>query len=268
MGLALENGEGRHSLSRVQAAFPQGNRPGVLRPGTCARDPKPVLTGFLLEALTRVPRAKITALQLGLFLSKWKESLKTSQNISAASKSRTRYTATCFELKAAINSETDRNMTSLIRQASLADVEQITAVINRAFRRAEGFFIETDRIDLESVQSLFQRGQFFLAESEGPVAACVYVELRGERAYLGLLSVDPAHQQSGLGSLLMTAAEESCRAHECRFMDIQVVNLREDLFGFYRKRGYVETGIHPFPPEIKTKLPVHFVGMTKELIAL
>jgi N-acetylglutamate synthase-like GNAT family acetyltransferase len=159
-------------------------------------------------------------------------------------------------------------MTSSVRQACLTDTEQITALINRAFRRAEGFFIETDRINLESVQDLFKTGQFFLVESEGLVAACVYVELRGERAYLGLLSVDPAHQQFGLGSLLMAAAEESCRAHQCRFMDIQVVNLRKDLFGFYHKRGYVETGIHPFPPEVETKLPVHFVEMSKELIVL
>jgi hypothetical protein len=48
-------------------------------------------------------------------------------------------------------------------------------------------------------------------------------------------------------------------------MDIQVVNLREDLFGFYQRRGYVETGTRPFSADIETKLPVHFVEMTKEL---
>ncbi len=167
-----------------------------------------------------------------------------------------------------MKTETNRNLTSSARRALLTDAEQIAALINRAFRRAEGFFIETDRINLESVQDLYQTGQFFLVESEGLVAACVYVEPRGERAYLGLLSVDPTHQQSGLGSLLMTAAEDSCRAHECRFMDLQVVNLRQDLFGFYHKRGYVETGTHPFPPEVETKLPVHFVEMSKALIAI
>lgn len=163
--------------------------------------------------------------------------------------------------------EPNRSMTSSVRQASLKDAEQITALINRAFRSAEGFFIDTDRINLESVHDLFQKGNFFLAETEDLLAACVYVELRGQRAYLGLLSVDPACQQSGLGSLLINAAEEHCRRLACRFMDIQVVNLRADLFGFYHKRGYVETGIHPFPPEIETKLPVHFIEMTKPLIA-
>ncbi|MDX6497649.1 MAG: hypothetical protein QOG23_909 [Blastocatellia bacterium] len=166
-----------------------------------------------------------------------------------------------------IKREPNRSMNSSVRKASLKDAEQIAGVINRAFRLAEGFFIETDRINLESVQELFQTGQIFLAESEGIVAACVYIEPRGERAYLGLLSVDPTCQQSGLGSLIMNAAEEHCRGLACRFMDIQVVNLRGDLFGFYHKRGYVETGIHPFPPDIETKLPVHFIEMTKRLIA-
>jgi ribosomal protein S18 acetylase RimI-like enzyme len=179
-------------------------------------------------------------------------------------KQRTRYTGNCLDLKR----ETNRNMPSSVRQASLKDAEQITSVINRAFRWAEGFFIDTDRINLESVHDLFQKGNFFLAETEDLVAGCVYVEPRGQRAYLGLLSVDPTCQQSGLGSLLMNAAEEHCRRLACRFMDIQVVNLREDLFGFYHKRGYVETGTHPFPPDIETKLPVHFVEMSKSLIAL
>jgi N-acetylglutamate synthase-like GNAT family acetyltransferase len=159
-------------------------------------------------------------------------------------------------------------MTTSVRQASLTDAEQITALINRAFRLAEGFFIETGRINLEGVEDLFKTGQFFLAESEGLVAACVYVEPRGERAYLGLLAVDPTRQNSGLGSLLMNAAEGHCWGRACRFMDIQVVNLREDLFGFYRRRGYVEAGTRPFPASIETKLPVHFIEMSKPLIAL
>ena len=63
----------------------------------------------------------------------------------------------------------------------------------------------------------------------------------------------------------MDAAEDICRGLACRFMDINVVNLREELFGFYRKRGYVETGTRPFPADIETKLPCHFIEMSKPL---
>ncbi len=162
--------------------------------------------------------------------------------------------------------ETNQGMTNSIRMASPQDAEKITALINNAFRPAEGFFLDADRIDLKSVTEFFLKGKFLLGESDAVVAACVYVEVRSERAYLGLLAVDPARQHCGFGSLLMDAAEENCRGLGCRFMDIQVVNLREDLFGFYRSRGYVETGTHPFPTDVKTKLPCHFVEMTKSLI--
>lgn len=156
-------------------------------------------------------------------------------------------------------------MTSSVRKASPPDAEEITALINSAFRTAEDFFIETDRISLESVNDLFITGAFMLGESDSVVAACVYVELRGDRAYLGLLAVDPARQHSGLGSLLMAAAEEYGRRMGCRFMDINVVNLRDELFAFYRGRAYVEIGTSPFPANIATKLPCHFIKMTKPL---
>jgi GNAT superfamily N-acetyltransferase len=156
-------------------------------------------------------------------------------------------------------------MNSSVRIGSLDDAEAITTLINSAFRIAEGFFIDEDRIDLQSVRNYFSTGKFLLTAIDDVPAACVYIEPRGERAYLGLLSVDPARQHSGLGKLLMDAAEEVCRGLGCRFIDLNVVNLREDLFGFYGRRGYVETGTSPFPADVVTKLPCHFIDMSKLL---
>jgi hypothetical protein len=48
-------------------------------------------------------------------------------------------------------------------------------------------------------------------------------------------------------------------------MDLNVVNLREELPPFYRKRGYAEQGTAPFPGDAPTKLPCHFVRMSKPL---
>ncbi len=108
-----------------------------------------------------------------------------------------------------------------VRMAGLEDAEKITTLINSAFRRAEEFFIDEDRIDWESVRNFLVTGKFLLAESEGIIIGCVYVEPRifdTDRAYLGLLAVDTERQHSGLGSLLMDAAEEYCRGLGCRFM--------------------------------------------------
>jgi predicted N-acetyltransferase YhbS len=151
------------------------------------------------------------------------------------------------------------------RLANSGDAEKITALINLAFKGAENFFVEGDRIDLKSVLELLEKGEFVIAESQSVMAGCVYIEPRGNRTYLGLLSVEPSRQQSGLGSLLMMAAEERCRARGDRFIDMLIVNLREELPGFYKKHGYVETGTSPFPENVETKLPCHFINMSKEL---
>ncbi|MBZ5729421.1 MAG: GNAT family N-acetyltransferase [Acidobacteriia bacterium] len=151
-----------------------------------------------------------------------------------------------------------------IRRAQPADAEAIAALINLAFQ-VERFFIDGDRIGLEQVRDLLTTGEFLVEEEGGALAACVYVELRGERAYLGLLSVGPALQGRGVGSRLVAAAEEHCRGRGCRFLDLQIVNLREELPEFYRRRGYVAAGMAPFPSGVPTKLPCHFVKMSKPL---
>ena len=94
----------------------------------------------------------------------------------------------------------------------------------------------------------------------------MYVELQGERAYFGLLAVDPARQHRGLGRRLIDEAENHARADGCHAMDLRIVNLREELPPFYRRLGYVETGTAPFPEGIKSKLPCHFVVMCKPLV--
>lgn len=152
-----------------------------------------------------------------------------------------------------------------IRIANSSDAEKIAAVINAAFRIAEGFFVDGNRITLEEVQRSLTTGAFLVADDEQGLGGCVYVEPRGERAYLGLLSVDPSRQQSGLGSRLLAAGEEYCRARRARFMDIYIVNLRTELPAFYERRGYVENGTTPFPADVPTKVPCHFINMSKPL---
>ena len=138
-------------------------------------------------------------------------------------------------------------------------------LINAAFRKAESFIIDRDRVDLKAVQSLLAKGEFLVADDEDALAGCVYLERRGERAYLGLLSVDPALQKAGVGSMLMREAELRCAKVGCRFMDLRIIDLRKDNHAFYKRRGYVETGTEPFPSDLAAKLPCHFVNMSKPL---
>src|SRR5258708_2389981 len=169
---------------------------------------------------------------------------------------------------------------SQIRAAEMRDAAAITAVINAAFRHAERFLLDSDRIDFEKVRELLQAGVFLVADNVadnaadnaaidaadlGSLCGCVYVEPSGNRSYLGLLAVHPQHQKSRLGSKLMDAAEDFCAKAGSRFMDLQMVNLRKELPGFYLRRGYVHTATAPFTPRFNTNLPSHFVKMSKPL---
>jgi N-acetylglutamate synthase-like GNAT family acetyltransferase len=151
------------------------------------------------------------------------------------------------------------------RLAEPRDAEAITALINVAFRKAEGFLIDRARIDLDSVREFLKKGKFLLAQGESSLLGCAYIEPRGDRAYLGLLSVDPTRQKAGLGSQIMTACEEHCAKIGCRFMDLRIVNVREELPHFYRRLGYTETGTEPFPPGLEPKIPCPFIIMSKPL---
>ena len=80
-----------------------------------------------------------------------------------------------------------------------------------------------------------------------------------------MLSIDPARQRQGLGRRLIDAVEARARERGCRFMDIHIVNLREELPAYYRRFGYVETGTLPFSDPERASRPCFFIVMSKPL---
>lgn len=152
----------------------------------------------------------------------------------------------------------------LIRPADSADTEALVRLINVAFR-VELPFIEGERIDPRGVRAYMEKGEFLLAEDSEGLAGCVYVELRGDRGYLGLLGVDPPRQGTGLSRRLMEAAENHFRAAGCRAVDLRVISPRTPLPSYYRHLGYRETGTAPFAPDIPVKVPCHYILMSKSL---
>lgn len=153
-----------------------------------------------------------------------------------------------------------------IRVATPADLAAMIPVVNAAF--AVETFLDGGRTDEERMAGMMEKGEFLLAEDHrGRTVASVYTELRGERGYFGMLAVDPSQQGTGLGRRMVQAAEDHCRRHGCRFMDITVLSLRTDLPPFYRKLGYVETGTEEFHPSrpLKPGVECHCIVMSKGL---
>lgn len=140
----------------------------------------------------------------------------------------------------------------------------LARLINAAFL-VEQPFIEGDRINPDGVRVYMEKGKFLLAEDSAGLAGCVYVELRGDRGYLGLLGVDPPRQGAGLARRLMDAAENYFREAGCRAIDLRIVSARTPLPAFYRHLGYVETGTAPYSPDVPAKVPFHYILMSKLL---
>lgn len=153
-----------------------------------------------------------------------------------------------------------------VSTATEADLDSILSLINAAFQ-VERFFKNQDRLTIEDLQAHFKTGTFLLSEDAGRIIGCIYVKRSGERAYFGLLSVDPSRQKTGIGRRLVAAAEEFARETGARYMDLRIIHLRTELVEIYGKMGYQITGTEPYPAERNHMLtqPVHFITMTKEL---
>ena len=153
-----------------------------------------------------------------------------------------------------------------IRIATAADRDRIIPVVNAAFA-VEDFF-DVPRTDERDMDQLLERGAFLILEDDARrVLASIYVELRAERGYFGMLAVDPGQQGLGLGRLLVQAAESYCRNRGCRHMDIAVLSPRAEIVPFYNKLGYVETAREPFAGAhlVKPGVECYSIVMSKTL---
>jgi predicted N-acetyltransferase YhbS len=156
-------------------------------------------------------------------------------------------------------------MECVIRPATLRDVETVTRLINAAFQ-VERFFKRGDRTTEEGVRELLANGVVLLAEDLGArIRGSVYTEIRSDRLYIGMVSVDPECQGQGLGRMLMNAAEARGVAHGCTHADLTIVNLRTELPPFYRRFGYIESAIKPFEAQWEATRECHLIVMSKRL---
>ena len=166
-----------------------------------------------------------------------------------------------------------------IRTAGPQDAAALSRLINAAFV-VEAFFKIGDRTSADEVATLMEAGGEFLVleglprrsgeaakagTGAGTLIGCVYVKCSGERAYFGMLSIDPTRQRQGAGRRLVDAAESRAREHGCRFMDLHIVNLREELIPYYRRLGYAEGETLPFSEPERASKPCFFIVMTKPL---
>jgi ribosomal protein S18 acetylase RimI-like enzyme len=148
-----------------------------------------------------------------------------------------------------------------LQPASEADLPEIVALTNLAFRGEVGWtleskYIEGERISLETLrEDLKSCAEALLLtwrhENSGELLGSVWLEPKDEEVwYMGMLAVRPERQGQQLGRKMLEASEDKVRQRGGARVRISVVNVRDKLCAWYERRGYVRTGERePFPYE-------------------
>lgn len=164
--------------------------------------------------------------------------------------------------------------------ATLTDTPAITALVNSAYRgesSKKGWTTEADLLDglrtnEDELSKIIQKsGSVILkcTNQEDTLLGCVYLEIKNESLYLGMLTVSPEKQAAGIGKYLLGEAEQYARENHCRFITMTVISIRKELIAWYERRGYLATGeLLPFPKDPVFGHPrqeLFFIVMKKQI---
>ena len=155
-----------------------------------------------------------------------------------------------------------------IQIATDTDIEALVALMDGAYRgetsksgwTSEGdLFIGNKRTDEATLSELMKKPTaVFLKHINdgGEIDACVLLNKKGDRMYLGMFSVSPNAQGKGLGKKLLAAADDFAREQQCNSIFMTVITVRAELIAWYERHGYKKTGrVLPFPIDERFGIP-------------
>jgi ribosomal protein S18 acetylase RimI-like enzyme len=149
-----------------------------------------------------------------------------------------------------------------ISKASISDLSALLNLVNTTYRgesSTKGWTSETSllggeiRVDEETLTDYLTNQAVCVLKytnSAQQIVGCVYLNNKGKKIYLGMLAVNPDHQNSGIGRLLLQGAEDYAEQINCNIIQMTVIEDRTELIAYYQRRGYLLTGVKsPFPVE-------------------
>ena len=170
----------------------------------------------------------------------------------------------------------------MIRPATPADIPALHMLVESAFRGDSarvGWTHEADLLDGQRTdptalaEAIADPDRTILIALDGDATiGCVEVKRAGmARSALGLLSVRPDRQATGLGRRLVAAAEDHARTdHRAARMEMTVIAARGELIAWYERLGYRRTGENrPFPMDDPRfglpRMPLSFVVLERSI---
>jgi len=154
-----------------------------------------------------------------------------------------------------------------MKKATLADVMELTDLVNSAYRgedskkgwTSEDHLLDGTRVDEQMITAYLTNQKIAilkLTDDGNKIIGTVYLEIKGNQLYLGMLSVSPEVQNKGTGRILLGEAEEYARQHYCTAITITVISARAELINWYERRGFIKLGRpKPFPADFNVGRP-------------
>ena len=140
------------------------------------------------------------------------------------------------------------------------DLPALRALIESAYRgdsarrgwSHEADLLDGQRTDLAGLEAMLAdpAQHLLVLRDHDELRACVALTDKSDGlAYLGMLTVDPERQSSGLGKLILAATEDHAAAQfAATRIEMTVIEQRGELIAWYERRGYAQTGERrPFP---------------------
>jgi ribosomal protein S18 acetylase RimI-like enzyme len=166
----------------------------------------------------------------------------------------------------------------MITKATLEDVSALEQLINSAYRgetskqgwTTEANLLEGKRITEDELVEIIQNKNNTILKytDSNQIIGSVLLINKGNKLYLGMLTVSPELQNSGIGKKLLQEAEVHALALGLPKIAMTVISIREELIAWYNRHGYVDTGVRePFPlndtDAIIANQPLEFIVMEK-----
>lgn len=145
-----------------------------------------------------------------------------------------------------------------ITKVAATDIPELENLVNHAYRgeeskkgwTSEAYLLRGIRINKETLSAYLQQENVTIlkyTDIDNKIIGTVYLEVKGNALYLGMLSVSPVVQSKGTGRALLQEAEVFAKAHNCDKISMTVISVRSELISWYERRGYVFTGeMQPF----------------------
>ena len=168
----------------------------------------------------------------------------------------------------------------MITQATIADAAELSALINSAYRgetskkgwTTEADLLEGTRTSEEELISIIASSNHYLLKfiRDEKIIGSVLLIAKKDVLYLGMLTVSPELQNSGIGKQLLQAAEQLAQQLELSRIQMTVIGIRKELLAWYIRNGYEDTGVRePFPfgegDKALTSEPLDFIVLEKKL---